>query len=112
MKKILFVIAALAIVISASHGEAMAAEKYELKIEGMGCAFCTIAVQKKFRSLDGIDNEHIDLETGVFTFTLPGDNVQTKDSISQLIDETGYVLAYFKVVREDGTVEEYELKEG
>ncbi len=110
MKKTLLILFAITTTLTASTYARENVDNYELKIEGMGCAFCSIAVQKKFRSLDGIDDESIDLETGIFAFTLPVKNKQTKETINQLIDETGYELAYLKVVRADGSIEEFNLK--
>lgn len=63
----------------------------EIKIKGMTCQHCVMAVTKALNSVDGIKNVHVDLKTGTATFeeTKPVDAALVKS----VIEEEGYEVA-------------------
>lgn len=49
-----------------------------IKIKGMSCQHCVMAVTKALGSLDGIKNVNVDLKNGVATY----DEVQSVDPVA------------------------------
>lgn len=61
-----------------------------IKINGMSCQHCVMAVTKALKSIDGIDNVTVNLEKGTATFE-DKDSVEL-ETIKKHIEEAGYEL--------------------
>ena len=61
-----------------------------IKVNGMSCQHCVMAVTKALSSIDGIENVTVDLETGTATFEESGS--AELETIRQHIEEAGYEL--------------------
>ena len=59
-----------------------------IKITGMSCQHCVMAVTKALGALDGIQNVQVDLKTGVATY----EEVKTVDAkvVAAAIQKAGY----------------------
>ena len=57
----------------------------KIKIKGMSCQHCVMAVTKALGSLDGIKNVQVDLKTGIATYeeTKPVDDKVVTDAIKK-----------------------------
>ena len=61
-----------------------------IKINGMSCQHCVMAVTKALKSIDGIDNVTVDFEKGTATFEEHGS--VDRETIRQNIEAAGYEL--------------------
>ena len=67
----------------------MAITKDHLKVEGMSCNHCKMAVEKALKDLPGVSGVEVDLAGGSVAVTYdPG--VISRKNISQAIDQAGY----------------------
>jgi len=59
-----------------------------IKIKGMSCQHCVMAVTKALGALDGIKNVQVDLKTGVATY----EEVKPVDAqvVAQAVKKAGY----------------------
>ncbi|PKN59722.1 MAG: mercury transporter [Deltaproteobacteria bacterium HGW-Deltaproteobacteria-11] len=59
-----------------------------IKVKGMSCSHCVMAVSKALQAVDGVDRVHVGLETGEATFeeTAPVDMAV----IAEKIRKAGY----------------------
>jgi len=59
-----------------------------IKIKGMSCQHCVMAVTKAFGALDGIKNVQVDLTTGVATY----EEVKPVDAnvVAEAVKKAGY----------------------
>ena len=60
----------------------------KIKIKGMSCQHCVMAVTKALSALDGITNVQVDLKTGVATY----DETKSVDAkvVAEAIKKAGY----------------------
>ncbi|MBN2254628.1 MAG: heavy-metal-associated domain-containing protein [Deltaproteobacteria bacterium] len=61
-----------------------------IKINGMSCQHCVMAVKKALSGIDGIENVTVDLATGTATFE--GKGSVDRETIRHHIEEAGYEL--------------------
>ena len=74
-------------------GAALAAGKlYELRVDGMACAFCAYGIEKKFKKMDGVENVEIDLQKGLVQVKTRADKTFTEDELKTLIHDSGFTL--------------------
>ena len=74
-------------------GTALAAGKlYELRVDGMACAFCAYGIEKKFRKMDGIEDIDIDLQKGLVQVKTRADKTFTEDELKTLIKDSGFTF--------------------
>lgn len=59
-----------------------------LKIEGMTCDHCKMAVTKALNAIDGAQNAEVDLDSGTATLAITG--AVTDDMIRAAIEDAGY----------------------
>jgi len=82
-------------------------------VEGLGCPFCAYGLEKKFKKVKGIKNVKIEIEEGIFSFTVPVENAITLEEIDQRVVDAGYTPMALKITRFNGDVEEsnFELQD-
>lgn len=64
------------------------AEK-EIKVSGMHCNSCVIAVELSLKDIDGIEDAKADLDSGITKITLDADKV-SEDDIKEAVEEAGF----------------------
>lgn len=67
--------------------------KKDIKVDGMHCNSCVLAVQNSLEDVEGIMKANADLDSGIVKLELDSDNVSSED-INEAIKEVG-----FKVVK-------------
>jgi len=68
--------------------------KMNLKVEGMSCQHCVMAVSKALFALDGVENVQIQLESKSVEVTGAG---LSEEAIRNAIDEAGYDVVEVEV---------------
>lgn len=106
MYKLFFILVFVGFV-SINETAAQKAERdnYEVKVDGLGCPFCAFGLEKKFKEFKGLKNVKIDMETGVFTFTIPSDTPLSVMDVESQVDLAGYTPIRTTITRADGTIE-------
>lgn len=67
----------------------MAITQENLKVEGMSCNHCKMAVEKALKDLPGVSGVEVDLSGGLVKVTYdPGKT--SRDDIARAIDQAGY----------------------
>ncbi|MDD4595034.1 MAG: heavy-metal-associated domain-containing protein [Methanobacteriaceae archaeon] len=67
--------------------------KKDIKVDGMHCNSCVLAVQNSLEDVEGIMKVNADLDSGIVKLELDSDNVSIED-INEAVKEVG-----FKVVK-------------
>ncbi|MDD2644269.1 MAG: heavy-metal-associated domain-containing protein [Methanobacteriaceae archaeon] len=67
--------------------------KKDIKVDGMHCNSCVLAVQNSLEDVEGIMKANADLDSGIVKLELDSDNVSSED-INEAVKEVG-----FKVVK-------------
>ncbi|MDD4594492.1 MULTISPECIES: heavy-metal-associated domain-containing protein [Methanobrevibacter] len=67
--------------------------KKDIKVDGMHCNSCVLAVQNSLEDVEGILKANADLDSGIVKLELDSDNVSSED-INEAVKEVG-----FKVVK-------------
>jgi len=80
-------------------------DQFEVKVDGLGCAFCAYGLEKTFKEIKGLKDIKIELETGVFTFTMPSSNPLTVDQVEKQVKDAGYTAVNTLITRSDGSIE-------
>ncbi len=73
-------------------------------VEGLGCPYCAYGLEKKFKKIKGIKKIKIDIEEGLFSFTLPSEYKMSLEEIDNRITDAGYTPMSIKIDRADGEV--------
>lgn len=68
--------------------------KMNLKVEGMSCQHCVMAVSNALFAIEGVENVQIQLDAK--TVSVQGENLSEK-AIRDAIDEAGYDLVEVEV---------------
>lgn len=85
-------------------------DKITTQVDGLGCPYCAYGLEKKFKKVKGIKNVKIEIEEGIFTFTVPSDLELQVEEINNRVDLAGYTAKMIKVERANGEVDNMELK--
>lgn len=80
-------------------------DKFTVKVEGMGCAFCANGVDRKLSEWEDISALKINLNTGMVSFEYPAEKNLDADKINNQINDAGYTTAYVHVERASGETE-------
>lgn len=67
----------------------MALQEVVLKVEGMSCNHCKMAVEKALKNLSGVHDVLVNLEAKTVTASFDPASVN-KQQLTKVIDETGY----------------------
>lgn len=88
-------------------------DQIEAVVEGLGCPFCAYGLEKKFKKVKGIKNIEIDIEEGLFSFTVPVTTNMTLEEVDTRVVDAGYTPMEVKITRFSGEIEEtkFELQD-
>jgi len=79
-------------------------------VEGLGCPYCAYGLEKKFKKIKGIKKIKIDIEEGLFSFTVPSEYGMSLEEIDNRISDAGYTPMTIKIERADGELLESSFK--
>ena len=75
-----------------------AGTRYDIQVNGLACPFCAYSIEKKFKTIEGVQNVKVELEAGkVVVDTAEGVEL-TEPQLIQLFKDAGFT---FKGVREE-----------
>lgn len=66
-------------------------ETLVLKIGGMTCNHCKMKVEKALRTMDGVENVQVDLNTGQATVSFNSAKLRAED-LRTVVSEAGYEI--------------------
>jgi len=80
------------------------------QVDGLGCPYCAYGLEKKFKKVKGIKNVKIEIEEGIFTFTVPSEVDLQVEEVDNRVDLAGYTAKSIEIERADGKVDKMELE--
>ena len=85
-------------------------DKITTQVDGLGCPYCAYGLEKKFKKVKGIKNVKIEIEEGIFTFTVPSDLELQVEEVNNRVDLAGYTAKSIEIERADGKVDKMVLE--
>jgi periplasmic mercuric ion binding protein len=82
-------------------------DKFSLKVDGMGCAYCANGVEKKLNEWKTLSGLVIDLAKGTVQFEFPAKDSLSSDKVVAQIDAAGYTTTQIAIERFSGEKENY-----
>jgi len=84
-------------------------DKITTQVDGLGCPYCAYGLEKKFKKVKGIKNVKIEIEEGIFTFTVPSETELQVEEVENRIERAGYTPKTIEIERADGKLDKMEL---
>lgn len=84
-------------------------DKITTQVDGLGCPYCAYGLEKKFKKVEGIKNVKIEIEEGIFTFTVPSETELQVEEVDNRVELAGYTAKSIEIERADGTIDKMEL---
>ena len=106
MKRILL-IAVSALVFSTP---AVAARSIKADVNGMVCAFCSAAIEKRLKALPAVKSVYVDLSKKIVAVELKDGQDVTPEKVAEEIKDTGYDVV--KISRSEETLEQIKASKG
>ena len=103
MKKLL-----LAVLLMAFGSSALAARSITAQVNGLVCAFCTVAIEKRLKALDGAKAVYVNLSRKLVAVELADGKDLTPEKIAAEIKEVGYDVVSIR--RGDESIEQIRAK--
>ena len=105
MKKLLLLITFLLIStnVSANDGvsEVSNLKTINITVNGLVCAFCATAIEKKFKKYEGIKDLSVDLDNKLVVLKLTKEQKLSDQEIKKAITESGYELVEIERVKNE-----------
>lgn len=80
----------------------------EVNVHGLSCPFCAYGLEKKLKTINGIDNLKILVDKGLVTFTLPAapaDTASRAQTIQKIVKDAGFTPQGIVFVKSPATPE-------
>lgn len=71
---------------------------YQLRVDGMPCPFCGYGIEKKLKSMKGVEKVDIDISKGVVTVTTSEGTTLTEQAMRKVVKDAGFTISGFKKV--------------
>lgn len=80
-------------------------DKFAVKVDGLGCAYCAYGLETKFKEVEGISKIAIDLKIGLLTYEMPAATAMTIAQVQEQVAAAGYTTRKVDIVRASGETE-------
>lgn len=80
-------------------------DKFQVKVEGLGCPFCAYGLEKKFKELKGIKDIKIQMKEGLMDFQYPSDKELKIEEVNTQVEKAGYTPISVTITRANGVEE-------
>ena len=70
----------------------------QVTVAGLSCPVCTYGLEKKLKTIDGIENIKIDLEHGLVTFNMKDGKKITEAEVKKKVIDAGYTFKEMKYI--------------
>lgn len=84
-----------------AQGQSQGQAEYQLRVDGLACAYCAYGIEKAFMNTEGVENIDIDFEHGLVRVTTAPSTRFTGDQLETITDDAGFTLRSWK--RVDGS---------
>ncbi len=75
------------------------AAEYVLSVDGLACPFCAYGIEKRLRTLEGVETIQVDIEQGKVTVVTRDPIELTEDQLRDKVKEAGFTLRSFAPVQ-------------
>ncbi len=79
-----------------------ALDHVNLRIDGVGCPYCSAGFIKQVKTLGKISDISIDYDTGTFNFKIPSDKAISIDDLKKVVKKAGYTLVTATITKSSG----------
>lgn len=76
-------------------GQALAAERYQLAVDGLACPFCAYGVEKRLSAVEGVKSIDTDIKSGRVVVTLDDGKTLTESAAKKAVEDAGFTLKAF-----------------
>lgn len=73
-------------------------EELKLRVDGLACPFCAYGLEKKLKSLEGIESFNISLKKGTAELKFKEDNNVDFTRIKSMVKDAGYTLKGMEII--------------
>lgn len=80
---------------------------FTAKVNGLGCQYCALGLDKKFKEWDSVSSLKIDIEKGILTFKYPTNKSLTLEQVASQVKKAGYTPVRVSVERANGKKEHW-----
>ena len=80
------------------------AAEYILSVDGLGCPFCAYGIEKRLRTLKGVQAVRVDIEKGQVVVVTRDPDRLTKDQLGAKVKEAGFTLRSLRLAPENEKV--------
>lgn len=67
-----------------------AGTQYLIRVDGLACPFCVYGIEKKLKSIDGVEGVDVDLEKGVVSVNTRANVKLTESGMVKLFKDAGF----------------------
>lgn len=75
-----------------------ASARYQLRVDGLACPFCAYGIEKKLRTIKGVENLDIDIEIGAVMVTMADGATLDETAARRAVEAAGFSLRGFAEV--------------
>ncbi len=86
-------------------------DSVNLRIDGVGCPYCSAGFIKQVKTLGKISDIAIDYDTGTFKFKIPSDKEIDIDDLKNVVKKAGYTLITATITRPSGETLSFNAEE-
>ena len=65
-------------------------QQYQLRVDGLACAYCAYGIEKKLKKIDGVRDIDVDLDRGLVTVNVNKSVELAEQQMVQLFKDTGF----------------------
>jgi len=87
-----FILALFGASLFAGNNDTLKGSNIQLEVAGLSCPFCAYGLEKKLKTLDGIDKLDINISNGLIKGTLKEGMTVEKSDLKKQISEAGFTL--------------------
>jgi len=73
---------------------------YQLRVDGIVCPFCGYGIEKKLKTIRGVEEVKLDISEGVINVTTAEGTTLTENHMGQIVRDAGFTLSGFKKIEE------------
>ncbi len=74
---------------------------YQLRVDGIVCPFCGYGIEKKLKTIRGVEEINLDISEGVITVITGEGTILTESDMRQIVRDAGFTLSGFKKIEEE-----------
>jgi copper chaperone CopZ len=108
-KKLILVLGIMALTLISFQPAFAEVSRVEMQVNGMTCPFCVYGIEKKLKSVEGIEDAGANLRTGIVDIRLKKDKPLNVEKLNEAVRESGFTPGRIKI-KATGQLTKYDLE--